>query len=165
MKNNKIVIFIIVFWALVSFSAVIKNEITLNSKTTVYLKTVPVDPRDIFMGDYVILNYKIAQNVDSYKLNKIVYVVLDVDKDGVATRKLVTADKPKERELYIKGRISKCPTTIAFFKTGQCVNMGIESYYVKEGEGKKLEKDLRNGALVEVKISKNGLAKVVGFKK
>lgn len=40
---------------------------------------------------------------------------------------------------------------------------GIENYYVKEKTGKILEKELRNNALVKVKIDKFGNAKVVGF--
>lgn len=40
---------------------------------------------------------------------------------------------------------------------------GIENYFVKEGTGIKLQRDLRNGAPVRVAADKFGKAKVKGF--
>ncbi|MBT98299.1 MAG: hypothetical protein CL902_06705 [Dehalococcoidia bacterium] len=57
----------IAFWAtvagqiilLLSFIAV--KEDTLRSGTSVILETAPVDPRSILQGDFVVLDYKIAE--------------------------------------------------------------------------------------------------------
>ena len=65
--------------------------------------------------------------------------------------------------LYIKGKISKCNTIVPLWKTGTCINYGIESYYVKEHTGKDLEKNLRDGALVKISIDRQGNAKVKEF--
>lgn len=40
---------------------------------------------------------------------------------------------------------------------------GIENYFVNEGTGIKLQRELRNGALVKVAVDKFGKAKIKGF--
>ena len=132
----------------------------------VLLETVPVDPRDLLLGDYVILNYKIAQIPKEYKFgyNEQVYVSLDIDSNNIANLNKITYNKPSGGT-FIKGKTGRCNTTTPFFKTGRCINFGIESYYVKEGTGKELENDLQNGALVRVLIDRNGRSKVRGFEK
>lgn len=164
MNFKKPVYLIIIFWTLIVFFAILSNEIILGSKDTVYLKTVPVDPKDLFMGDYVILNYEIAQNVRKYKMNENVYVVLDVDENKIASRRYIDRNIPDKHNIFLKGKVAHCSTTVPFFNSGKCVKFGIESYYVKEGEGQKLERNLRQGALVEVAVSGDGKAKVIGFK-
>lgn len=162
-KKVTIVIFI---WLIIICSFVLTQEFTLRSGTQVLLKTVPVDPRDLFRGDYVILNYKIAQIPSNLYLpnNKTVYVTLDTDEDNVASAVEYSEKKPSNK-LFIKGTAGMCDTTIPLFKSGRCVKFGIESYFVKEFSGKVIEKDLRNGTLVKAVIDKNGNAKVVGFVK
>ena len=51
---SKKILSIISLWFLITFCWVLKNEYTLNTGREVLLETVPVDPRDLFMGDYVI---------------------------------------------------------------------------------------------------------------
>ncbi len=161
---KKFVYIIVCLWLVLICSFVLKQEFTLKTGKEVLLKTVPVDPRDLLRGDYVILNYEVAQippYFRDYGENKTVYVMLRVDKKNVAHFAGITDKKPKT--LFLKGRTGKCQTTIPFFRSGRCVSYGIESYFVKEGTGRGLEKDLRNGALVKVAIDKNGNAKVKGF--
>lgn len=161
-KYVKIILYI---WFLIVCVFVVKSEITLNLGREVLLETVPVDPRDLLMGDYVILNYKIAQIPPHYKYNnnETVYVKLYADKKNVAHARIIKKEPPKD-SLFIKGKVGYCPTTSVFFRGNKCATFGIESYYVKEKTGLKLERDLRNGALVKVSIDKHGNAKVKGFK-
>ncbi len=57
----KIAFFAIVAAQMVLLLAMIGvKEYTLRTGTTVVLQTVPVDPRSLLQGDYVILQYKIA---------------------------------------------------------------------------------------------------------
>lgn len=155
---------IISLWLFLICVFVMRNEYILQTGREVLLKTVPVDPRDLLRGDYVILNYEISQYpMDrNYNFNDTVYVLLRTNNKNIASIKSVVKYKP-ENELFLKGKIGHCASTIPFFRGGKCVEYGIESYFVKEGTGLKLEKDLRNGALVKVAIDKNGNAKVKGF--
>lgn len=168
MDLKKLTIIVCSVWLCIISFSVIKNEIILNTGREVLLKTLPVDPRDILMGDYVILNYEIAQ-VRPYrlegdvKLGKDVYVILTTDRNNVAQIKDMSYNKPSKP--YIKGKIAGCDTTVPFYKNGTCIKYGIESYYVKEGTGLEWEKKLREGMLVRVVIDKYGNAKIKGFKK
>ena len=73
----------------------------LRAGTEVRLATAPVDPRDLFRGDYVILNYKISTldpaTLDGEKAltrNQIVYVRLGPGADGFAEAKGIYLSKP-----------------------------------------------------------------------
>lgn len=163
---KKTLIIISSLWIIIIFSFVIKQEYTIHTGKEVLLKTVPVDPRDLLRGDYVILNYEIAQLPVKYsrEKNQTVYVLLKTDKDNVAHIQEILNSKPK-KGLYIKGKTGMCPTTIPFFRTGSCIQYGIENYFVEEGTGKILERELKDGTLVKVAIDKNGDAKIKGFVK
>ena len=168
MDLKKLTIIICIVWTVIVSFGVIKNEYILITGRKVLLKTAPVDPRDLLMGDYVILNYEISQLPKKYEYleelpNKEVFVVLKTDKDDIATiDRIQTVEEPRG-SLYLKGKIAKCNTIVPLWKTGTCINYGIESYYVKEHTGKDLEKNLRDGALVKVSIDRHGNAKVKGF--
>lgn len=119
----------------------------------VYLQTAPVDPRDIFYGDYVILNYEISDiNISKFMGDQkpeegdTVYVLLK--KEG-NYHQLVSAhlQKPEASsdERVVKGRIeyiSKRWDPIQgesdSFESAHVV-YGFERYYVSEGTGKDLE--------------------------
>ena len=166
MNLKKLTIIICIIWVSIITFGVIRNEFILTTGKKVLLRTVPVDPKDLLMGDYVTLNYEISQlpqNYDYLKTfkNKEVYVVLKTDKDNIATIDRIQTEKEPDEPLFIKGKISKCNTIIPLWKTGTCINYGIESYYVKEHTGKDLEKNLRNGALVKVSIDRYGNAKIM----
>ena len=163
---KKFVYIIISLWFLIVSFAVISQEYTLHNGKEILLKTFPVDPRDLLRGDYVIFNYEIAQvpSGEFYRYNTPVYLSLALDKNNIAYRTKILTAKP-DKGLFIKGKIAKCPTTVPLVGIGKCVNMGIESYFVKEKTGLELERNLRKGAFVRVKIDKNGNAKVIGFVK
>lgn len=139
-------------WIFIVIAFVISQKLVYYTGTEVLLKTVPVDPRDLLRGDYVILNYEISERPRSgeFQNDETVYVVLEPDKDNVAHALNISKQKPSNG-LFIKGRV------------GRTIKYGIESYFVKEGTGRILEKNLRNGTLVRVVIDKNGNAKVKGF--
>jgi len=79
------------------------KEFTLQTGEEVLLKTTPVDPRDLFRGDYVILNYEISRlNLDSLETDTSelkggdrVFVALDIA-DGHGTAKGVFRQEPPE---------------------------------------------------------------------
>ena len=61
MNLKKLTIIICIIWTVIVSFWVIKSEYILITGRKVLLKTIPVDPKDLLMGDYVILNYDISQ--------------------------------------------------------------------------------------------------------
>lgn len=154
---------IIFLWVIIISGFVLTQQFTLLTGKEILLKTVPVDPKDLLRGDYVILNYEIAQiSKEAFASNSTVYVSLNTDDNNIGYIKEISYKKPSNN-LYLKGKVGRCNSAIPLFRNGGCINFGIESYFVKEGTGRNLENDLRNGALVKVVIDKNGNAKVKGF--
>jgi len=77
----------------------------------ILLKTAPVDPRDIFRGDYVSLRYDIsALDLDelglkeSFKDNEKVYVILEKNPDTTFSARSVSRTLPMEKK-FIQGRV------------------------------------------------------------
>lgn len=78
----------------------------------ILLESVPVDPRDIFRGDYVTLSYDIS-NIDldtleiteKFERNDIIYAILK--KTDAGTYKMASVSKAKPAEgKFIKGRVT-----------------------------------------------------------
>jgi len=77
----------------------------------ILLRTAPVDPRDIFRGDYVSLRYDISiLDLDglgakgSFKSNEKVYVVLEKNQEGVFSAVSVSRGIPSGKR-FIQGRV------------------------------------------------------------
>ncbi len=128
---------------------------------TVWLRTAPVDPRDLFRGDYVTLGYEIStipaekfgpelkkhmaelarRNADhSYWRGReiVLYTALKGNPEsGVA--EIAMADlTPPASGLFIKGRVRP-------HWNGTCANLtgvayGIDAYFVQQGKGRELER-------------------------
>lgn len=143
MNKKKIFIIILVFWVVIIGSFIGFKEFTLRTGKAVLLKTVPVDPRDLFRGDYVVLEYEIstinALNM-SYKSHDFkekdkIYVLLNVDHKKIAIAIDIDKKKPEEA-FFIQGTVTD------IYKDNLSINYGIESYFVPEGEGLEIERKL-----------------------
>jgi uncharacterized membrane-anchored protein len=152
-----------------------QREYVLRKSRTVYLRTVPVDPRDYFRGDYVRLTYDVS-NIKFDKLRddlkllekgrqargKKVYSVLQVNEQNVANILYATDKKPTKDQLFIRGRLN--------YKSQNHINVryGIESYFVEQGKGKELEQRKFKGhrALLEMEIAlgAGGIAVIRGHR-
>mgnify|MGYP000738809226 CR=1 FL=1 len=125
----------------------------LREGTEVTLQTRPVDPRDFLRGDYVVLDYDISQLPAGPLANQpaqspIVFVKLAPDGNGVYQAISVHADAVavKSPEVLIRGRVvsgATCGPDNRAFCDRLRIRYNLESYFVPEGEGRKLE-DLRN---------------------
>ncbi|AFC32623.1 hypothetical protein PM3016_5966 [Paenibacillus mucilaginosus 3016] len=125
------------------------------------LRTVPVDPRDIFYGDYVTLSYEISR-LDSTlwkeaappERGDTVYVVVKQGTDGVAVPMAVYVSKPSlaEGEAALKGIVQYAWNPDFRGEESFSVRYGIERYYVPEGTGKALEERAAN-LIVRVKAA------------
>jgi len=123
----------------------------LREGTEVILQTRPVDPRDFLRGDYVTLNYDISQlpagplkDQPARTRNPIVFVKLAPNRNGIYEAISVHADAVavNSPEVLIRGRVAygaTCGPTRGLFCDGLQIRYNLESYFVPEGEGRKLE--------------------------
>ncbi|ODU01847.1 MAG: hypothetical protein ABS79_01110 [Planctomycetes bacterium SCN 63-9] len=127
---------------------------TLMTGETILLRVVPVDPRDLFRGDYVILSYDISRvpsegiagmpapsrwaedQADEWR-GRTIYVALEPEEDGRHYRGVSASVEPPTSGKFIKGKLES-PFRIEY---------GIESYYVQEGSGKAYEEAIRSRKL------------------
>lgn len=115
----------------------------------VTLQTRPVDPRDLLRGDYVVLGYDISQlpagalaGQPAAERNPVVFVKLAPDANGLYQAVSVHAEPVTVTvpEVLIRGRIVySCGSTSRTFCDKLQIRYGLESYFVPEGEGRKLE--------------------------
>lgn len=148
---NKAFIIIGVLWLVIILGFIGVKELNLSSGTEVLLKTQPVDPRDLFRGDYVILTYEISR-LDvppSVAEGDTVYVPLDLV-EGYGVSRAVQTTKPEG--LFIKGEVESVYSSTAR------ISYGIESYFVPEGEGLELERARGDDLEVRVAIDNSGNA-------
>jgi len=97
--------------------------------------TAPVDPWDMFRGDYISLAYDFSQNVpvhEEFKTNDTIYVVLQSGGNGKWTAVRSKHLKPavSADELVIKGKVDSAYDGLA------TVHYGIERLYVPERQGR-----------------------------
>lgn len=156
-------------WVICILGLLLYKQFTFWTGTEVLLRTRPVDPWDIFRGNYVTLSYEISNEVDfSQTFNQFdgsdriqkqqfypgdtVYVSLELQPDGTAESTGVSSTRPPAGQLFIKGIV-----------TYRGIEFGIESYFVPEGQGRVIER-LRDGELlVRVVIDKQGNAIIRGL--
>lgn len=121
----------------------------LREGTEVTLQTRPVDPRDLLRGDYVVLGYDISQlpagalaGQPAAERNPVVFVKLAPDANGLYQAVSVHAEPVTVTapEVLIQGRVVySCGSTSRTFCDQLQIRYGLESYFVPEGEGRKLE--------------------------
>ncbi len=157
----------------VAFYTVYK-EYNLRHGTTVMLKVVPVDPRDLFRGDYVILDYEISRPKEGQRVlgpygnyiedeplhnNDTVYV--ELIKDGSYHKGgNIYKSRPK-KGLFIKGTAKNKSSFFGFGGSNFTIIYGIESFFVQESKGLEIEKSRdKNDIAVEVAINSLGTATI-----
>lgn len=164
----------IVLLALVPLALVQQRASLLRHGTEVRLRTAPVDPRDLFRGDYVVLSYEISL-VDpgaaiTVRPGERVFVTLRPGPDGFAQAETASPDKPADAAggTVIAGRVTSvtaCPRS----ETGRLdcdrgrrlsIAYGIESYFVPQGEGRVIERTERKRIEVVAAVSAAGEAAI-----
>lgn len=120
------------------------------------VRVEPVDPRDLFRGDYVILSYAFSRatgDVTGAPEGSTVYAVMV--RDGNHWRAdSYTYQKPTEG-VFLRGKVL----------SGGRIEYGIESYFVQEGTGRVYEEAVRNRTLIaELRVTRDGTAALHGLK-
>lgn len=132
----------------------IPKERTLATGEEVVLQTVPIDPRDLFRGDYVNLRYTIStvRSYAGFEVGDRVYVSL-TQRDDIWDAQSAFGSPPDG--LYIKGRVTQT-------QQGQIdVEYGIESYFVPEGTGHIIER--AGDVKVRVAVDSSGNSVIKGL--
>jgi uncharacterized membrane-anchored protein len=129
----------------------------------VVLPIVPVDPRDLFKGDFVRLAYPIStvpiRLTDGKNLayNKRVYVTLQPEADATWSVAAVASDYPgtvATGQIILRGTM----------EYNNRIRFGLERYYVPEGKGPALEKLAREKKLAAiVAVDRKGIAAIKGL--
>ncbi|MFH0869964.1 MAG: GDYXXLXY domain-containing protein [archaeon] len=166
MDKKKMFLGIALFWLLIILSFIFVKEYTLSTGKEIIFKTRYYDPRDLFRGDYVVLNYEVS----SIDLNKVyvetkefsagetVYVTLD-PKNSTAEPLAVSKKRmPKDYGPCIKGKITSVMSQ-GVFAPVILVEYGIENYFVPEGEGSSIRSGQGRG--LEARVSLDSFCNAV----
>lgn len=149
----------------------------LRGGAEIRLRSVPVDPRDLFRGDYVVLSYPIstvetdAAGKTEFERGERVYVSLGRDEQGFAKASGVSRDWPKAGDgvVVIAGRVtatSACATNAdgnvdcSGRRNRLRIAYGLESYFVPQGEGKAIETTDKARIEVVAAVSPSGEAAI-----
>lgn len=156
-----------------------EREWILRTGRTVWLRTAPVDPRDVMRGDYVRLDYEIGRvsrslwrdGLASWKetgatrrTEKRVYASLRVDAGGLAEATALSDRKPSEG-LFLRGKL----TSDMWWRGDANVRYGLEAFFMEQGKAQGLEDTRsrdRSGVPLnmEVAIGANGIGVLKGYR-
>jgi uncharacterized membrane-anchored protein len=140
---------------------IVNRALLLENGREVRLAVVPVDPRDLLRGDYVVLSYDISrlatdevEGDDDFGYYETVYVSLKEAPAGwVATS--VSRAEP-ENGVFLKGTVENVLSRETCKLSSPCQELQIvydlERFFVPEGEGRNLE-TLRNDQRMSVDVA------------
>jgi len=167
-RERKILLLTAAAQLLVLVAMIAARMLPLVTGQTVLVRVQPVDPRDLFRGDYVILSYDFSRmpterilgltEADRYNRKtegRPVYVALVPDSDGVHMRAgQVSLLKPVKGP-FLKGQMGRYGS----------MEFGIEAYYVQEGTGRAYEQAIRDRKLTaELAVTSSGQAALRGLR-
>lgn len=119
------------------------------------VETRPVDPRDLFRGNYARLGYDFSTlPATGFRPGDVIY--LPLEQDGDLWRGLTPSHQPPAQALYLRGRVSGLP-----WGGTRRVTYGIEALFAPKEKALKLERELRDGAVAVLKVAPNGRAALV----
>ena len=165
-KVKRLFIMVIALQVVLLLSLVGYRESILIMGRTAVLQTVPVDPRDLFRGEYVVLRYDITtlgqdSNTPGAKRYNLrgeinegdtVYVTLTNGNGNPYYMEVQAGEPTDDADLFLKGRVTQ--------KRGDMITVeyGIEQYFVPEGRGLEIER--ADDVKVKVKINRSGTAAI-----
>ena len=171
---------LLIFVALVQSAALFKivydRDRLLKSGREITLPVKPLDPRDVFRGDYVTLGYDIttlnkanvpAANLDGFNTDSNAYVTLSPGAGGGWTASDVASAFPsqtKPDDVVLKGRVNRIWRPENSPDQALIMRYGIEAYFVPEGTGRALESKVRDHKIEAiVAVGTDGQAALKGL--
>jgi uncharacterized membrane-anchored protein len=152
-------------------SMILQRARLLATGRELVLEVVPVDPRSLFQGDYVILGYPISRvpappGVELTRGTPI-YVTLQKGANDTWTLVQTSATRPTPAtpdQVVLKGRVQYAVSATDTAPAQAMVDYGIEQFFVPEGTGHELEKIIRDRKLFAViAVDGSGNAGVKGL--
>ncbi|MRI33035.1 hypothetical protein EOPP23_08570 [Endozoicomonas sp. OPT23] len=138
----------------------VKAGIPLWTGSEIRLETKPVDPRSLFRGNYARLSYDIndvsdndiKQSLNTYQLRQgeVVYRKLVKGDDGIYTKGSLVLKQPEEG-IFIRGRLDKS-------RSHHRIKYGIQAFFAPKEKALALERQLRDGAIAVIKVTRSGQA-------
>jgi len=164
--ERRVLVSTVGFQILLLASLTVLRVSTLATGDTVLLRVIPVDPRSMFRGEYVILTYEFSRTPfsdieglpDRDRMDwqgRTVYVWLEPEEDGEHWRAERVSIRPPTAGLFLRGSI------VGWSR----LEFGIESYFVQEGEGRRYEEAILDRRLsAEVAVNRDGSAALRGLR-
>ena len=148
---------------------VIDRQLTLDSSRVVSLRVVPVDPRDLFRGDYVVLNYDISRldlaslgGTNAVASGQTVHVSLK--RNGTtwsATALSLAPERADDTTISLKAQVASVEAPAGDGHQFITLIYGIESYFVPQGTGLAIDEAARKGTItVDAAIDASGRAAI-----
>lgn len=163
---------------------VLNSYVVLLWGEEISLEVVPVDPRSLFSGDYVQLDYTISRldlqkvphdfNPERVKPGQPVYLSLTEQKGVWEPASLTLASHKVQNQTYLKGKVRyiyEAPDPLAeqskerepALTTLLSAEWGIEQYFVPEGKGLEIERKIREGKVYAKVAVWRGKARLTGL--
>lgn len=155
------------------------REMLLANGRQIDLKVVPVDPRDLFRGDYVTLGYEISaipvtNIVGSVKTGQRVFVRLARTEAGWEARSVGherPAKGPTHDDVVLAAHVVHAPRETATVSgpgaaSGRSearvvLRYGIEKFFVPEGEGREIEQQVTaKDVVAHIAVGDDGTAAI-----
>jgi uncharacterized membrane-anchored protein len=138
----------------------------LASGREIVIEVVPVDPRSLFRGDYVVLNYDISRietpaGAERLRRGADIYVTLQKSADGIWQVARASPTPPADTgadQIVLRGRVHYISAPGRDTPGQLSLRYGIESFFVPEGTGRELEtlvRDKKLSALIAVDADGN----------
>ncbi len=134
---------------------VVKASLPLWTGNEIHVKTIPIDPRSMFRGNYARLNYEFnrlpAKALEGYprlRVGEIVYVTLKQEENGLYSFKDASLNKP-DKGKFMRGRAVNTHRPYR-------LKYGIEAFFAPKKKALQLEKNLRNGGVAVLMITDEG---------
>ena len=147
----------IAFQLVVLAGMVVNAALPLWTGTEIRVRTVPVDPRSLFRGNYARLAYEFGTlpegalaGEEDPRVGEVVYIRLERGEGGAYEYAGASLDPPTEG-VFLRGRLA---TVIAPYR----VRFGIEAFFAPKERALELEEDLRNGGTALLMVSGSGRA-------
>ncbi len=127
-----------------------------HSGERVMLELVPVDPRDLLRGDYVIINLAVSRissdlaGSEEIRSGDEVFVGLSASGSGTAKPVIIAHERQKAGPLALAGTVQ------AAGGDELRIDYGIDAFFLPEGEGKRIEQLPTDRVQLEVSITADG---------
>jgi len=150
----------IVVQVLILIGMVVSAALPLLMGTDITVRTRPVDPRDLFRGNYAQLSYDFSRiplqelaSMVPLRTGEVVYVSLQQGRDGLHEFAAASLEKP-DIGLFLRGRVE-------YVTEGQMsVLYGIEAFFAPKDTALALEQTLRERAVATLAVSGSGRARI-----